>query len=138
MYNLQNLINHLNTELTYPVSFCRVIQPALAPDPKIYVGYKAVEAEPGGALGEGQTEDYYIQFSENLSQYFQVQLTCSVSTFHSVWEEVYEKTAGWVPLEQEKDYSSVMHSGGGIMGLDNGNIWWVDTWRTDFPRANPI
>jgi len=139
MFDLTALITKLQTDTTYACSWAKAKEPSLLNDtdpPRIFVGYHSINAL--GHLGEGHTPDYYEAFSEDLSQGFQTQFTCAVNLVPTVWHAVYNSCSGWVPLEPEKEYTGIYHSGGGVMGLDNGRIWWLDNWRMDFPRANPM
>lgn len=141
MFNLQLLIDKIAATTNYKTGWARAQEPSLddkTAAPRVFVGYMAVKAQPGGVLGEGETPDPYMYFAEDLSQEFVTQLICSVEEFHSAWRILYLSVSGWIPLEPEKEFTGIYHNSGGIMGLDNGRMVWQDSWRIDFPRANPF
>lgn len=139
MFNLTPVIEKLITDTGYDVSFARAKEPSFANEndpPRLFVGYHAILSL--GHLGEGESPDPYMAFAEDLSQSFQTQILCSVADLPVTWHNVYNSLHGWMPLTVEKEYSGIFYSNGGVMGLNNGRIWWLDNWRMDFPRANPM
>ena len=139
MYNLQSLIDHIASETGYSVNWLKESEqnlPNTTDEITVYIGYHSLEAD--GILGDGSTPDPYVQFSEDLIQFCLVQFNCKVSDLHSVWRNIYNACAKWIPLPAEADYTAFTHSGGGVKGIQAGRIWWVDRWRISFPRANPL
>lgn len=137
MYNLQELIDHLAAELpTYKVDWARAKEMDLgtALDPvMVKVGYHSVEGD--GNMDEVDAPDFIQTYSQDLQQFIIVQFTCSVAEFHNIWQIIYAACASWDPIPAEGDYSNLMHSGGGAMGLKDGKIWWLDKWRLNFPKV---
>jgi len=139
MFDLTPAIAKLLVDTGYDTDWAKAKEPSLANDidpPRLFVGYHSITAL--GHLGEGHAPDKYMEFAEDLSQMFTTQFTCAVGSVPTVWHAVRNSIAGWAPLPAEKEYTGIYHSGGGVMGLDNGRIWWLDNWRIDFPRANPM
>lgn len=139
MYDLAGLITHLATDTGYSVDWSKMKEPSLAnagDAPTIGVGYHSVT--PLGGLGEGDSPDPYEAFAEDLGQGIQLQIICKVEDFHIVWKAVYASMRGWIPLPAEQNYTGMFHSGGGNAGISNGRIFWIENWRIDFPRANPL
>jgi hypothetical protein len=101
---------------------------------KVYVGYHSVEAD--GSLGDGETPDPYQAHAEDLIQFTIIQFDCPVAEVSTVWRTIYAACATWTPIPEEANFSNFMHSGGGVMGLKDGRIWWLDKWRLSFPRVS--
>jgi hypothetical protein len=139
MYDITTALVKLRTDTGYDCDWAKAKEPSLLNDidpPRVFIGYHSITAL--GHLGQGEAPDPYMYFAEDLSQMFTTQITCAISLLPTAWHKVHNSLSGWIALPAEKEFTGIYHSDGGVMGLDNGRIWWLDNWRLDFPRASRL
>jgi hypothetical protein len=136
MINIQVLIDRLKAETNYTVELARVREPELQETialPIIYVGYASVDSKNPSAPQEFTMLNLH---GEDLVQSFDIQIVCKGTALPTIWKAVYSALVGYNPVPNEAMHSSFTYSQGGVMGLANGNLWWVDRWRIGFPTVN--
>jgi hypothetical protein len=136
MINVQVLIDRLKAETNYTVELARVREPELQETialPIIYIGYASVDSKNPSA-----PQEYTMLNShgEDLVQSFDIQIVCKGTALPAIWKAVYSALVGYNPVPNEAMHSGFTYSQGGVMGLANGNLWWVDRWRIGFPTVN--
>lgn len=139
MVSLETLINYLRSspELEkYVIEPARIKEPVLTELedlPVIYIGYESIDSEnPTTPLAN----DLYNQHGEDLFQTFQVQICAESCKFPIVWKEVYRALIGWHPDVIELQHTGFTYRQGGVMGIENSRLWWVDRWTIGFPLTN--
>lgn len=138
MYDLSLLITHLQQDarlVGIEIGWAKDKEPSFVSNrnSRILIGYHSVGQL--GHLGEGQAPEAFVSFTEDMSQTFQTQIICPTTTFAATWNLLATVIVGWVPYIPNRDFTSVMHSGGGVMGGDQGQLWWADNWRIDFSKG---
>lgn len=142
MLDLLDLKVRIESVTGYITEWAKAKEPSLTDreaEPRVFVMYFGLQPVPEGILGDGDSPDPYNYFAEDLSQKFITQLVCDIESFggtQGVWMNYSKAVLGWIPYPEEKEFTGIYHCEGGTMGLDNGRIWWQDTWRIDFPRAS--
>ena len=133
MIDIQVLIDKLKAETTYTVELARVREPELQEIsglPVIYVGYATIDSKNPSAPIE---LTMFNTHGEDLVQSFDIQIVCKSADLPTIWKNIYTKLITWNPQPLERHHSGFTYSQGGVMGLANGNLWWLDRWRIGFP-----
>lgn len=136
MINVQTIIDKLKTDTTYTIELARVREPELQEAitlPIIYVGYASIDSKNPSAPQELTMLNSH---GEDLVQSFDIQIVCKGTALPTIWKAVYSALIGYNPVPNEAMHSGFTYSQGGVMGLANGNLWWVDRWRIGFPIVN--
>ena len=133
MINIQVLIARLKAETNYKIELARVREPELQEIldlPILYVGYATIDSKNPSTPIE---YNVFNTHGEDLVQSFDIQIVCKPADLETIWKTVYTKLIGWNPIGQEVHHSGFTYAQGGVMGLANGNLWWIDRWRIGFP-----
>ena len=121
---------------TYSVQHSRIKEPQLAELttlPIIFVAYHTVNSKnPSTPLAA----DLFNQHGEDLTQVFEIQIACETVNFDTIWKNVYKSLIGWHPDVLEMQHTGMTYIQGGVMGLENGRLWWLDRWGINFPLTN--
>lgn len=136
MIDVNILISKLQAETTYTVELARVREPELQEItdlPIIYIGYATVDSKNPTSPIE---HDLYNLHGEDLVQSFDIQIVCRAENLPTIWKNIYSKLIGYNPTPNENMHSGFTYSQGGVMGLANGNLWWIDRWKIGFPTVN--
>ena len=136
MINVQTIIDKLKADTTYTIELARVREPELQEAialPIIYVGYASIDSKNPAAPQELTMLNLH---GEDLVQSFDIQIVCKGTALPTIWKAVYSALIGYNPVPNEAMHSGFTYSQGGVMGLANGNLWWVDRWRIGFPIVN--
>lgn len=139
MLDINYVIDRLSTLTGYAVEPARAKEPNLQEPgelPIIYVGYASIESKDPNAPIE---YDLFNQYGEDLVQTFDIQIVCSASTLPVIWKKVYTVLIGHTPtvtLSSTSSASGFTYAQGGVMGIVNTNLWWIDRWRIGFPTTN--
>lgn len=138
MYDIADLISLIDTgtPVGYTVEYARAKEPVLTELtnlPIIYVGYRTIVNEnPSTVRGFNAFE----QNGENLTQNFDLSICCELQDLPVVWRKVYASIQGKNTVPAEAQFSALAYQKGGIMGLDNFRVWWLDRIMVSFPSSN--
>ena len=135
MIDVSAIITKLQTDTAYTVSLPRTREfdlQELYELPLIYVGYSAIDSKHPTSPIE---YDLFNQHGEDLVQTFDVQIVCRVTELTTIWKNVYTSLIGFNPSPNEEIRSGLTYGQGGVMGLANSNLWWLDRWRLGFPTV---
>lgn len=131
MIDIALVITRIQSITGYPTEAARFREPVLVEgiSTRIYVGYGTLKSEIAGS-----DLDYnaFNLHGEGMMQTIDVQITCPVGQFYTVFKKVYKALNGWNPIESELIRTALAYEQGGVMGLDNGNIWHLDRYRIGF------
>lgn len=120
----------------YPVQYSRSKEPVLqelTDLPIIYLGYSTIDSKhPSSPI------EYSLlnQHGEDLVQSFSIQIVCEQTMLSTIWKTIHPVLIGWNPNPNEAYRSGLTYSQGGVVGIENSRIWWVDIWRLGFPTVN--
>lgn len=106
---------------------------ALTGLPLIYVGAHAIISIP--AQGSDAAIESYEQALQEFGFIFETQIVCEREDLATVWTSLKDALIDWYPVPNDKNYSGVSHFEGGIMGMENTRLWWLDRWKINFPRT---
>ena len=133
MISLDMMINYVKSNTSYTVTHTRLKEPDLAETsdlPTIYIGYGTIDSKnPNGAI----EYDIYSMNGEDLVQSFDIQIVCKQKDLVTIWKTIYKVLIGWNPVLLEGNYSGLTYAQGGVIGISNDNLWWLDRWRIGFP-----
>lgn len=135
---VQNKIKTFPACATYTVELARTKEPVLSEFttlPIIYCGYHTIDSENPTTP---QAADLFNQHGEDLTQTFVIQIVSTITNFDTVWKNVYQSLIGWHPDLIEKQHTGFTYQQGGMMGLENGRLWWLDRWSIGFPLTNVL
>lgn len=139
MVTLEELIARLNNQLNvvnnlnYKVEYSRVKELTLSEIPMlpiIYVGYLDLNSKNPTIPIE---HDIYNLHGEDLVQTFQTQIVTTVENFPTVWRNVFKALIAWNPKDPGLLHTSLTYKSGGMVGLENSRMWWLDRWSIGFP-----
>lgn len=139
MLSLQTFKKKLEEEpliSKYKIELSSIKQPTLQAQgepPIIYVGYYAIDSKNPTIPIE---HDLFNQHGEDLVQTFEIQIDCMIEDFEKVWKDIYKSIIGWTPDIQERQHTGFTYAQGGVMGLENSRLWWLDRWKVGFPTTN--
>lgn len=105
----------------------------LTKTPVVFIGHTAIDSEnpttPGGM-------DLYDQAGEDLIQSFDFHLNCMEPDLKLLWRALHTAMIGKNTQPLEEQFSGFTYKQGGMIGIDNGRIWWLDRWQIAFPTLN--
>lgn len=78
----------------------------------------------------------FNQAAENLIQGFDLQIDCNSLDLPVVWRALHKAIIGQNTQPLEEEFSGLTYGTGGLIGLSQGRIHWLDRWRVDFPTIN--
>jgi len=135
MININTIIARIKSQTGYIVEPARFREPTLtdAGSVKIYVGYGTLRSS---LANNDIAYNAYNLHGTDMLQTIDVQITCQVSEFYSVFKQVYKALNAWTPDSTELTQTSLAYEQGGVMGLDNGNIWHLDRYRVGFSTTS--
>jgi hypothetical protein len=106
--------------------------------PVVYVGYASLDStNPNAPIAY----DLFNLHGEDLVQSFDVLTVCEVENLHTVWRKLYSSLIGKHPtlsLSSTASTSGLTYAQGGVIGLSNGKLWWLDRWKIGFPTTNVL
>ena len=139
MIAIETIITRLQTIVpTYTIAKARSKEPDLAETaalPIIYVGYGTIDSKNPNQPIELDT---YSMNGEDLVQSFDIQIVCKEIDLKTIWTATFKALIGWNPVTVEQMHSSMTYSQGGVIGISNDNIWWLDRYRIGFPTTIPL
>jgi hypothetical protein len=138
MIDISTLITRLQTTTTYTITNARAKEPDLTDAvnlPIIYIGYSTVISKNPTASIE---HDIFNMNGEDLVQGFDIQIVCKQTDLVTIWKNVYKNLIGYNPLAIEYNHSGLTYVQGGVIGVSNDNLWWLDRWHLGFPTVTPI
>lgn len=131
MINIADIIARLQAQTGFIVSYARAKEPSLqdVTTPLLYVGYGSIQTELAS-----KTMDFnaYNFAGEGLLQVIEIQTVCAVSEFYNTFRIVYKALNGFNPVIGEASRTALSYEQGGVMGIDNGNLWHLDRYRIGF------
>ena len=136
MITLDTIKTRLEAQTTYPIAFARDREIDLQEQidlPVIYIGYSTIDSKNPTSPVE---HDFLNLHGEDLVQSFLIQTVATQATFPTIWKAVYTALVGWNPTPGEANHSGFTYSQGGLQGLSNSKLWWIDLWRLGFPTVN--
>lgn len=107
--------------------------PLLTKTPVIFIGHTAIDSENPTTPG---SLDIYNQAGEDLIQSFDFHLNCMEPDLQLLWRELHKAMIGKNVQPLEEQFSGFTYKQGGMLGIDNGRIWWLDRWQIAFPTLN--
>ena len=136
MFDLTELITLLETGTPYTIKRAKVKQPALAEEqnmPIVYVGFSTLDSS---APTTPHAMERYAENGEDLVQGFDIQIICLEEDLVATWRTVYKAWIGKNPNPLEEAFSGFTYQQGGVLGIDNGRICWLDKVSIGFPVVN--
>lgn len=135
MTSIDDIIDLL-AGIPYTVEKTREEQPDLIEIldlPVIYVGYSTLHAkDPTDVLDS----NVYNMHGEDLVQGFDIQIVTTTDDLPTVWKTVYNSLIGKNPTPSEVTRSGLTYNKGGVMGIANGRLWWLDKYNLAFPTLD--
>lgn len=101
--------------------------------PIIYIGYASIDSKNPTSPVE---HDFLNLHGEDLVQSFHIQIVCAANQLATIWKSLHSTLVGWNPTPGEQYHSGFTYSQGGMMGLSNSKLWWLDVWKIGFPTVN--
>lgn len=136
MFDLTDIITRLQTETLYTIERAKVKEPSLVATnilPIVYVGFQSLDSEnPSLAI----STDLYDEHGIDLVQTFSIQINCLETNLSTIHRIIYKALIGWNPRPLEEQFSGFSYKQGGVIGLDNGRMWWIDLYTIGFPSLN--
>ena len=130
------VITRLKDQLTYTIRPARekqIVLSELSELPIIYVGYATIDSkDPTTPTATG----YFEFHGEDLIQSFDIHICTTVTNFRTVWINTFKALVGYNPNTLAKNTSGLTYAQGGLMGLEDAKMWWMDRWRINFPTTN--
>ena len=133
MIDVQVLVDKLQTDTSYTIELAKAKEPDLQEAvtlPILYIGYMDINSKHPHMP---QELTMLHSHGEDLVQSFDIQIVCKAVDLPTIWKTIYSSLIGYNPSPNEIMHSAFTYSQGGVMGLANGNLWWVDRWRIGFP-----
>ena len=132
MINIADIISRLQTTTSFNVDYARAKEPSLqdVTIPLIYVGYGSIRTE----LADKVMDFNEFNFAgEGMLQVIEIQIVCSITSFYDTFRTVYKALNGFNPVGGgEEQRTALSYEQGGVMGIDNGNLWHLDRYRIGF------
>ena len=125
----------------YTVEYARDKEPnimELGALPIVFVGYSSIDATNSNAP---IAYDLFNNHGEDLIQTFDILIACETVNLPVVWRNVYTSLIGKHPTlgySSTASTSGLTYSQGGVMGLSNGKLWWIDKYKVGFPTTNVL
>lgn len=135
MMDVNVFINKLHVDTGYKVEHARIKEPDLTEFvdlPVIYVGYATIDSKNPTSPIE---HSFFNLHGEDLVQGFDVQIVCDIDSLATIWKNCYTSLIGFNPIPGEEYRSGFTYSQGGMIGISNGRIWWLDRWKIGFPTV---
>ena len=136
MIDQSTVIARLDAQLTYTIRPSRekqIVLSELTELPIIYVGYATIESkDPNFPTATG----YFELHGEDLVQSFDIHICTTVANFRTVWINIFKALIGYNPNVPARNTAGLNYSQGGMMGLEDSKVWWMDRWRINFPTTN--
>lgn len=136
MIDQSTLITRLDAQLSYTIRPARekqIVLSELTELPIIYVGYATIDSMDANTP---TATGYFLHHGEDLIQSFDIHICTTVANFRTVWINTYRALIGYNPNTLAKNTSGLSYSQGGLMGLEDSKMWWMDRWRINFPTTN--
>lgn len=125
----------------YTVEYARDKEPntqELGILPIVYVGYSSLDStNPNAPIAY----DLFNLHGEDLVQSFDVLTVCEVANLPVIWRKLYSACIGKHPtlsLSSTASTSGLTYAQGGVIGLSNSKLWWLDRWKIGFPTTNVL
>jgi hypothetical protein len=135
MIDISTLISRLQATTAYTVTHARAKEPDLTDAdnlPIIYIGYSSVTSKNPSAPIE---HDLYNMYGEDLVQSFDIHIVCKQADLVTIWKNVYKNLIGYYPVATEESHTGLTYSQGGVVGISNDNLWWLDRYNIGFPTV---
>jgi len=139
MINISYIIGLIDAATTYTVASARAKEPDLlefSTLPVVFVGYSSIDsASPTSPM----EHDLYSMAGDDLVQSFDIQIICAQADLPTIWKAVYTCLVGQHPTPTVSGLAStsgLTYSQGGMIGLANDRVFWLDRWRIGFPTTN--
>jgi hypothetical protein len=135
MISTATMIEKLQNDTIYTIELSRDKEPNLQDLeelPIIYVGYASIDAKNPHAPIESS---FFNLHGEDLVQAFDIMTVCEAENLPEIWKNIYTSLIGFNPVPGEEYRSGLTYAQGGVIGLSNGKIWWLDRWKIGFPTV---
>lgn len=135
MYDIADVITLIQTT-GYTVELARAKEPVLSELntlPIVYVGFRGIDSKNPTTP---ESFSNFEQNGENLIQTIDIQICCLVTDLPVIWRKIYKSLSGKSPTPVEEQFSSITYQQGGVLGLENSRLWWLDRWAVQFPSLN--
>jgi len=137
VYDIADIITLIEVTgyIVEPVKAKEPVLTELGKLPIIYVGYRGLDSKNPTTP---ESFSNYEQYAENLVQTIDVQICCLTQDLPTIWRSVYASLSGKSTQPPEEQYSSITYQKGGVIGIENDRLWWLDRWGVQFPSMNPF
>jgi len=135
MYDIADIITLMQTT-GYTVERAKAKEPVLSELntlPIAYVGFRGIDSNNPTTP---ESFSNYEQNGENLIQTFDVHICCESTDLPVIWRKIYKSLSGKNPIPAEAQFSSITYQQGGVIGIENARLWWLDRWAVQFPSLN--
>lgn len=134
MYDIADIISQLQTATTYTIKRAKSKEPITFTEgdlPIIYVGFRSLDSEsPTTPI----SQDLYDEHGTDLVQTFDIHINCMEENLPTIHRALYAALVGknFGPSGSDQQ-SGFAYKQGGVIGLENGTIWWIDVWHIGYP-----
>lgn len=135
MYDVADIITLL-ASTGYEIERAKAKEPTLSELtnlPIVYVGFRSLDSNNPTTPN---SHSDFEQAGENLVQAFDLQICCEEENLPVIWRTIYKTLQGTNSQPLEQQFSSMTYQKGGVMGIENGRLWWLDRWAVQFPSFN--
>ena len=134
--DLKTLLSNRPTSSGYTVKDAKTKQSTLVDvntAPVIYLGYSAIDSKNPTTP---ESENIIDAHGEDLVQTFDIIINCASSELPIIWKNLYTALIGQNTQPLEDQFTGLSYKQGGIVGLENGRMEWLDRWAVAFPTAS--
>ena len=136
MLDLSEIRDRIVTQTGYTVEYVRAKEPDLQEIttlPIIFIGYSSIDSKFPSSPVE---MNLLSMHGEDLVQTIETQIVCEMKNLKPIWLSLQKALTGWNPIPNEEFRSGITFSQGGVIGIANGLLWWMDRWRIGFPTIH--
>lgn len=101
--------------------------------PTIFLGYTGIDSRHPTTPESMNIVDAH---GEDLVQSFDLIINCPVDKLPEIWKNLYTALVGQNTQPAEAAFTGLSYKQGGVIGLDNGRMEWLDRWSVAFPTAS--
>lgn len=136
MYNERTLINRLQTETGYTVTYSPGRQVDLLSTnetlPRLYVGHLGIQLFDKNTL----FSNGYVEYENPEILLTEVNYVCLRSNWAEVRTKIRAAYTGYSPFPDDADYSSITFVEAMIKGETNTKVWWNEVVGLVMPRIS--
>ena len=136
MYNEAGLISHITQTTGYPCEYLTEQKPSLLAFeslPMVFVDTTMIKKTD--SFGSGRTTYDDQLYAEDHLQIIEVHFVCAIEDKADIWKTIGSAIAGWHEDPLEGVFTGLTYIEGGVIGRENGRVWWADRWAIEFPRT---